>query len=84
MQIPTYEHVIIATSVLDRNGEFAVKTEDERYKGAELDSLLWFEYFSPSSLVDHAIKSCYLFEERRMFLWAKALGVHMARPFGVL
>ena len=29
----TYEHVIVTTGVLSRNGYFTVQTEDRRYKG---------------------------------------------------
>ena len=37
---PSYEHVILTTGVLDRNGELTVQTEDGRYEGVELESLL--------------------------------------------
>ena len=55
---PTWEHVIITTGVLDRNGELTVQTEDGMYKGFELDSLMWIEHCSPSSPVNHTIKRC--------------------------
>ena len=55
---PTYKNVITNTSVLDRNRELTVQTEDGRCKGGDLDCLLWINHFSPSSPVDHMIKRC--------------------------
>ena len=55
---PSYQYVIITSGVLDRNGEITVQTEDGKFKGVELDSLLWIEHFAPSSLITHTIKRC--------------------------
>ena len=54
----SYQHVIITTDILDRNGEITVQTEDGKYKGIKMDYLLWIEHFAPISLVDHKIKRC--------------------------
>ena len=55
---PSYQHVIITSGVLDRNEEITVQTEDGKFKGVELDSLLWIEHFAPSSPITHTIKRC--------------------------
>ena len=43
---PSYQHVIISITVLDKNGEIIVQTEDGSFESVELDELLWVEHFS--------------------------------------
>ena len=58
MWTPSYQRVIITSTVLDRNGDITVQTEDGSSEGVKLDKLIWVENFSQSSPITHDLRSC--------------------------
>ena len=55
---PSYQRVILTSTVLYRNGETTVLTEDGSFEGVELDNLLWVEPFLKSSPINHNLRRC--------------------------
>ena len=58
MWTPSYQRVIISSTVLDSNGEITAQTEDGSFEEVELEELLWVEYFSKSSPITYNLRLC--------------------------
>ena len=55
---PSYERGIVTSTVMDRNGEITVQTEDGSFESVELDELIWVEHFSERSPITIDLRSC--------------------------
>ena len=55
---PSYQRVIITSTVMNRNGEISVQTVDGSFEGVDLDKIIWVERFSQSSIITHDLRSC--------------------------